>query len=39
MTRVINKYIDEHELLKSEGGNFGDDMREGLACVYLSSST
>ncbi|TXL64761.1 DNA topoisomerase (ATP-hydrolyzing) subunit B [Zeimonas arvi] len=34
MTRVINKYIDEHEFAKKakvETG--GDDMREGLTCV------
>ncbi|WP_085317314.1 DNA topoisomerase (ATP-hydrolyzing) subunit B [Derxia lacustris] len=34
MTRIINKYIEEHEFAKKakvETG--GDDMREGLACV------
>ncbi|MCX7179010.1 MAG: DNA gyrase subunit B [Proteobacteria bacterium] len=34
MTRVINKYIDEHELAKkAKVETTGDDMREGLACV------
>jgi DNA gyrase subunit B len=34
MTRVINKYIDEHELAKKAKVEVsGDDMREGLACV------
>jgi len=34
MTRVINKYIDEHEVAKKAKVEiFGDDMREGLACV------
>ena len=34
MTRVINKYIDEHEVAKKAKVEIsGDDMREGLACV------
>ncbi len=34
LTRVINKYIDEHELAKkARVETTGDDMREGLACV------
>ncbi|VVD60779.1 DNA gyrase subunit B [Pandoraea iniqua] len=34
MTRVINKYIDEHELAKkAKVETTGDDMREGLTCV------
>ncbi|MGB0126972.1 MAG: DNA gyrase subunit B, partial [Rhodocyclaceae bacterium] len=34
MTRVINKYIEEHELAKkAKVETTGDDMREGLACV------
>ncbi len=34
MTRVINKYIDDHELAKKAKVEVtGDDMREGLCCV------
>ncbi|CAG4884483.1 DNA gyrase, subunit B [Georgfuchsia toluolica] len=34
MTRVINKYIDEHEIAKKAKVEIsGDDMREGLVCV------
>ena len=34
MTRVINKYIEEHEIAKRAKVDItGDDMREGLACV------
>ena len=34
MTRVINKYIDEHEIAKkAKVETTGDDMREGLTCV------
>ncbi len=34
MTRIINKYIDEHEFAKRAKVDIaGDDMREGLACV------
>ncbi len=34
MTRVINKYIDEHEFAKkAKVETSGDDMREGLTCV------
>jgi DNA gyrase subunit B len=34
MTRVINKYIEEHELAKkAKVDTSGDDMREGLTCV------
>ena len=34
MTRVINKYIDEHEFAKkAKVETTGDDMREGLTCV------
>ncbi|MDE2081675.1 MAG: DNA topoisomerase (ATP-hydrolyzing) subunit B [Burkholderiales bacterium] len=34
MTRVINKYIDDHEIAKKAKVEIaGDDMREGLACV------
>jgi DNA gyrase subunit B len=34
MTRVINKYIEEHEFAKKAKVEVtGDDMREGLACV------
>jgi DNA gyrase subunit B len=34
MTRVINKYIEEHEFArKAKVETAGDDMREGLACV------
>jgi DNA gyrase subunit B len=34
MTRVINKYIDEHEVAKKAKVEIsGDDMREGLTCV------
>src|SRR5262245_32266683 len=34
MTRVLNKYIEEHEFAKkAKVETTGDDMREGLACV------
>jgi len=34
MTRVINKYLEEHEVAKKAKVEIsGDDMREGLACV------
>lgn len=34
MTRVVNKYIEEHEIArKAKVETTGDDMREGLACV------
>ncbi|MDP1624556.1 MAG: DNA topoisomerase (ATP-hydrolyzing) subunit B, partial [bacterium] len=34
MTRVINKYIEEHEMAKkAKVDTTGDDMREGLTCV------
>ena len=34
MTRVLNTYIEEHELAKrAKVETTGDDMREGLACV------
>ena len=34
MTRVINKYIDEHDFAKkAKVETTGDDMREGLTCV------
>ena len=34
MTRVINKYIEQHELAKkAKVDTAGDDMREGLSCV------
>ena len=34
MTRVINKYIDEHDFAKKAKVEVaGDDMREGLTCV------
>ena len=34
MTRVMNKYIEEHEIAKKAKVEItGDDMREGLACV------
>ncbi len=34
LTRVLNKYIEEHELAKkAKVETTGDDMREGLACV------
>jgi len=34
MTRVINKYIEEHDIAKKAKVDItGDDMREGLACV------
>jgi DNA gyrase subunit B len=34
MTRVINKYIDEHEVAKKAKVEIsGEDMREGLTCV------
>ena len=34
MTRVLNKYIEEHEVGKrARVETTGDDMREGLACV------
>jgi DNA gyrase subunit B len=34
MTRVINKYIEEHDLAKKAKVEVtGDDMREGLCCV------
>ncbi len=34
MTRVINKYIEEHEFAKkARVETTGDDMREGLTCV------
>ncbi|WP_339937400.1 DNA topoisomerase (ATP-hydrolyzing) subunit B [Undibacterium luofuense] len=34
MTRVINKYIEEHDLAKKAKVEVaGDDMREGLTCV------
>jgi len=34
MTRIMNKYIEEHEIAKKAKVEItGDDMREGLACV------
>lgn len=34
MTRVLNKYIEEHEVAKkAKVDTTGDDMREGLTCV------
>ena len=34
MTRVLNKYIEQHEIAKkAKVETTGDDMREGLACV------
>jgi DNA gyrase subunit B len=34
MTRVLNRYIEEHEIAKkAKIETTGDDMREGLACV------
>ncbi len=34
MTRIINKYIEEHDFAKRAKVDIsGDDMREGLACV------
>ncbi|NYG32161.1 DNA topoisomerase (ATP-hydrolyzing) subunit B [Sphaerotilus montanus] len=34
MTRVMNKYIDDHEIAKKAKVEIsGEDMREGLACV------
>jgi len=34
MTRVINKYIEEHEFAKkAKVDTSGDDMREGLTCI------
>ena len=34
MTRIINKYIEEHDLAKkAKVETSGDDMREGLTCV------
>src|SRR5512145_517669 len=34
MTRVLNKYIEEHEIAKkAKVETTGDEMREGLACV------
>ena len=34
MTRVINRYIEEHEIAKKAKVDItGDDMREGLVCV------
>jgi DNA gyrase subunit B len=34
MTRVVNKYIEQHEFAKkARVETSGDDMREGLACV------
>ncbi|MDR2690019.1 MAG: DNA topoisomerase (ATP-hydrolyzing) subunit B [Azoarcus sp.] len=34
MTRVIHKYVEEHEIAKKAKVDVtGDDMREGLACV------
>jgi len=34
MTRVLNKYIEEHEFAKrAKVETTGDDMREGLTCV------
>lgn len=34
MTRVLNKYIEEHEISKkSKVDTAGDDMREGMTCV------
>ena len=34
MTRVLNRYIEEHDLAKkAKVETTGDDMREGLACV------
>jgi DNA gyrase subunit B len=34
MTRIINKYIEEHDLAKkAKVDTTGDDMREGLTCV------
>ncbi|MFW8566122.1 DNA topoisomerase (ATP-hydrolyzing) subunit B [Orrella sp. 11846] len=34
MTRVINKYINDHDLAKrAKVDTSGDDMREGLSCV------
>ncbi|MFP3648915.1 hypothetical protein SB822_59770, partial [Paraburkholderia sp. SIMBA_054] len=34
MTRVLNKYIADHEVAKkAKVETSGDDMREGLSCV------
>ena len=36
LTRVINKYANEHNLLKKNKlAISGDDIKEGLTCVYL----
>ncbi|MDU0810399.1 MAG: DNA topoisomerase (ATP-hydrolyzing) subunit B [Burkholderia sp.] len=40
MTRVINKYIADHEISKKTKVEiFGDDMREGLSCVLSVKAT
>ena len=33
MTRITNKYANEHNLLKSKLTISGDDIKEGLTCV------
>ena len=33
LTRVINKYVNEHNLLKNKFTISGDDIKEGLTCV------
>ena len=36
LTRIINKYANEHNLLKKNKLTIsGDDIKEGLTCVFL----
>ena len=40
LTRVINKYANEHNLLKKNKLTIsGDDIKEGLTCVLSSKNT
>ena len=40
LTRVINKYANEHNLLKKNKlAISGDDIKEGLTCVLSSKNT
>ena len=40
LTRVLNKYATEHNLLKKNKLTIsGDDIKEGLTCVIISKNT